>query len=101
MFDYRKLFDLTGRQALVVGAGSGIGEASALGLAAFGARVICADLNEEAAGKVAVEIRASGGQAESLAFDMRDGAASVKAIAALPDLEVLVCTPAINVQRWM
>jgi NAD(P)-dependent dehydrogenase (short-subunit alcohol dehydrogenase family) len=68
VFDYRKLFDLTGRQALVVGAGSGIGEASAQGLAAFGAHVICADLNEEAAGKVAVEIKASGGLAEAQTF---------------------------------
>lgn len=99
MFDYRKLFDLTGRQALVVGAGSGIGEASALGLAAFGAHVICADLNEDAAAKVAVEIKASGGHAEPLAFDMRDGAAAVKAIEARPDLDVLVCTPAINVRK--
>jgi NAD(P)-dependent dehydrogenase (short-subunit alcohol dehydrogenase family) len=99
VFDYRKLFDLTGRQALVVGAGSGIGEASAQGLAAFGAHVICADLNGEAAGKVAVEIKASGGLAEAQAFDMRDGAGSVKAIAALPDLDVLVVTPAINVRK--
>src|ERR1700740_712303 len=73
LFDYKKLFDLTGRQALVVGAGSGIGEAAALGLAAHGAHVICADLNVEAAQKVADDIKATGGKAESLAFDMRDG----------------------------
>ncbi|MEP7200351.1 MAG: 3-oxoacyl-ACP reductase, partial [Chloroflexota bacterium] len=45
MFDYRSMFDLHGRNALVVGAGSGIGAASAAALAAFGARVVCADLN--------------------------------------------------------
>src|SRR5918994_1403572 len=32
MFDYRSMFDLSGKPALVLGAGSGIGEASAQGL---------------------------------------------------------------------
>ena len=45
MLDYRSMFDLTGKKALVVGAGSGMGEAGAHGLAAFGARVFCADVN--------------------------------------------------------
>lgn len=50
--DYRTLFDMTDRQALVVGAGSGIGEAVARGLAAFGAVVTCADLDTAAAERV-------------------------------------------------
>jgi NAD(P)-dependent dehydrogenase (short-subunit alcohol dehydrogenase family) len=101
LFDYKKLFDLTGREALVVGAGSGIGEAAALGLAAHGAHVLCADLNVEAAQKVVDAIQAAGGQGEALAFDMRDGAAVIRAIAALPDLDVLVSTPAINVRKQL
>ena len=66
MFDYKKLFDLTGKQALVVGAGSGIGEAAAHGLAAHGAHVICGDLNLEAAQKVAADIKSAGGSGRSL-----------------------------------
>jgi NAD(P)-dependent dehydrogenase (short-subunit alcohol dehydrogenase family) len=99
LFDYKKLFDLTGRQALVVGAASGIGEAAALGLAAYGAYVLCADLNVEAARKVANAIKETGGKAEALAFDMRDGDAVIKAMTALPDLDVLVSTPAINIRK--
>ena len=99
LFDYKKLFDLSGKKALVVGAGSGIGEAAALGLGAHGAYVICADLNAEAAERVAESIRATGGQAVSQLFDVRDAEGVVQAINALPDLDVLVSTPAINVRK--
>ncbi|GLW26318.1 3-hydroxybutyrate dehydrogenase [Microbispora triticiradicis] len=47
---------LEGRTALVTGAGSGIGRACARRLAAEGAHVVVADVNAEAAGKVAAEI---------------------------------------------
>ena len=39
MPDYRKLFDLTGKTAVVLGAASGIGKSSAEALASLGARV--------------------------------------------------------------
>ena len=45
MFDYSKMFDLSGRRALVIGGASGIGQASALGLAAHGAEVVVADVD--------------------------------------------------------
>jgi NAD(P)-dependent dehydrogenase (short-subunit alcohol dehydrogenase family) len=47
----------------VVGSGSGIGEASAKRLAAEGAKVLVADINDAGAERVAEEIRAAGGQA--------------------------------------
>ncbi|WP_092109294.1 MULTISPECIES: SDR family NAD(P)-dependent oxidoreductase [Brevibacterium] len=43
------LFDLSGRTAVVVGAGSGLGQASAIGLADAGAHVVVADLNVDGA----------------------------------------------------
>jgi NAD(P)-dependent dehydrogenase (short-subunit alcohol dehydrogenase family) len=95
-FDYRRMFDLTGRLALVVGAGSGIGEASAHGLAAHGARVICADLDLTAAQRVARDI---GANADALQLDMRDSAAIAAALGTVPPPDVLVSTPSINVRK--
>ncbi len=57
---------LKDRVALISGSGSGIGEATAKRLAAEGAAVAVADLNEEGARRVAEEIRGAGGQAEAL-----------------------------------
>ena len=49
--------DLTGRVAIVTGAGSGIGRASALRLAEAGASVVCADLNGDGAEDTRARIR--------------------------------------------
>ncbi|MFD0902972.1 SDR family oxidoreductase [Actinomadura sediminis] len=48
---------------IVTGAAQGIGEVYARGLAAEGASVVVADINEEAGGRVAKEIRTDGGDA--------------------------------------
>ncbi len=54
---------VVGKTAIVTGGGSGIGEATARLLAKEGVKVVVADLNEEAANKVAESIVAGGGEA--------------------------------------
>lgn len=58
------------RTAVVTGAGSGIGQSVALRLAADGAAVACADIDEESSERTAGEIRAAGGEAQSFALDV-------------------------------
>jgi NAD(P)-dependent dehydrogenase (short-subunit alcohol dehydrogenase family) len=98
MYDYRSMFDLTGKTALVVGAGSGIGRASAGALAAFGATVHAADARLEAAEETAREL---GGDARAVEMDMTspESVASVARSIGAPD--VLVSTPSINVRKPM
>jgi NAD(P)-dependent dehydrogenase (short-subunit alcohol dehydrogenase family) len=65
-------FDFTGKVAIVTGAGGGIGQAYAEGLAAAGAAVMVADIADEKAAEVARSIVASGGTAESARVDVAD-----------------------------
>lgn len=103
MTDYRKLFDLTGRKALVLGAASGIGKASAEALGALGATVHCADLDLAKAEATAASIRAAGGQADASRADAASGAdiaaLVVRARAALGRIDIGVTTPGINIRK--
>lgn len=63
---------LTGRTALVTGAGSGIGRAIAIRLAKEGMPVAVLDINVESANKVVGEITSSGGQAIAEPCDITD-----------------------------
>ncbi|WNG83175.1 SDR family NAD(P)-dependent oxidoreductase [Mycobacterium sp. ITM-2016-00316] len=56
--------------AVVTGAGSGIGAAFAVELAARGGRVVCSDINENAARATVAEITAAGGEATALRCDV-------------------------------
>ena len=57
---YRAKFSLDGKTALVLGAASGIGRASAEAMAALGAHVICADQNREQVEAVAADLKRTG-----------------------------------------
>jgi NAD(P)-dependent dehydrogenase (short-subunit alcohol dehydrogenase family) len=61
-----------GKVAIVTGAGQGIGEAYAKALAAEGARVGIADLNDAQAARVAKEVESVGGTALSVKVDVAD-----------------------------
>ena len=97
--DFKTLFDLSGKTALVVGAASGIGRASALGLADFGAHVVVADLNLDGAAAVVSEIEAKGGRATAASANIGDASSVTALIDGIDKLDVLVCTPAINVRK--
>lgn len=58
------------RQALITGAGSGIGRALASGLAKQGLEIVASDLDLDAATKTAEQIIADGGKAHSVRLDV-------------------------------
>jgi NAD(P)-dependent dehydrogenase (short-subunit alcohol dehydrogenase family) len=88
-----------GKVAIVTGAAQGIGEAYARALAAEGARVVVADLNEEAGNRVAKEIEASGATAMYVRCDVSDAASATAlaeaTVAAYGGIDLLVNNAAI------
>jgi NAD(P)-dependent dehydrogenase (short-subunit alcohol dehydrogenase family) len=81
--------DLSGKVAIVTGAGRGIGRAHALALAAAGARVVVNDLGAALSGEghddtparqVADEIRAAGGEAAANGENVADFAAAARLV---------------------
>ena len=74
------MFDFSGQVAIVTGGASGIGGATARRLAADGANVLIADINEKAARKNASGIREAGGEAEVVLADVGDHADIVKIV---------------------
>ena len=85
--------------AVVTGAAQGIGEAYARALAAEGAAVVVADVNEESGNRVAQEIEASGGTAMFVRTDVSDPASAAALaeanVAAYGGIDLLVNNAAI------
>lgn len=71
---FHNLFDLSGKHALVTGAGGGLGRAICRGFAEFGADVACLDLTDEIATCAAQAVREYGRKALPVTCDVRDPA---------------------------
>ena len=96
------LFDLSGRTALVTGAGSGIGRRLAVGLAAAGADVSCLDLPRQRAelDRTSAEIAEHGRSARALEADVTDAESARSAVerheTELGPLEIAVNCAGVN-----
>ncbi|SKC06525.1 7-alpha-hydroxysteroid dehydrogenase [Soonwooa buanensis] len=78
--DTKKLFDLRGKTAIITGGGNGIGKASAIILAAFGANVVVSDYKTEDAEAVSTEINNNGGNSIALNCDVTKDEALVNLV---------------------
>jgi NAD(P)-dependent dehydrogenase (short-subunit alcohol dehydrogenase family) len=84
------VFDLSGRTALVTGAGQNVGAGIARCLAARGATVMVNDVFADRAQAVVDEIVESGGSAVVAPFDVTDMSAVVAAVDAVDRVDILV-----------
>jgi NAD(P)-dependent dehydrogenase (short-subunit alcohol dehydrogenase family) len=92
---------LTDRVAVITGGGGGIGAATAALLAAHGAHVVVADIDEALAEATVSAITADGGAAEAVIMDVRDRAA-VRALAStVLDRHGRVDVLVNNVGHWL
>jgi 3-oxoacyl-[acyl-carrier protein] reductase len=78
--DLVKAYSLSGRAAVVTGAGSGIGRQTAITFAQAGARVIIADVNSEGLDETAANLKAVDGDSEAVVTDV-SSKSSVDALA--------------------
>lgn len=94
-----RLFELSGKTAVVIGAGGGIGSAVAFGLAMHGADTICVDLNEGGVAETDRRIRSEGGKSEVSLANVLERDAVDSLVARHASAEIVVITPAIIVRK--
>ncbi|MFB2834888.1 SDR family oxidoreductase [Floridanema evergladense] len=93
--------ELTGKVAIVTGGGRGLGEAICRMLGGHGVITIVADIREELAEKVALEIQSDGGKAQALRLDISDAkqveSAISKIVSEYGHLDILINNAGIDV----
>ena len=90
------MFNLQHKNAVITGAGSGIGKSVALVFAQQGAVVHLVDINEKQAAAVADEIKTAGGNAIIHITDVSDQKKVVNVFAAIPRVDILVNSAGIS-----
>jgi NAD(P)-dependent dehydrogenase (short-subunit alcohol dehydrogenase family) len=98
-----KLFDLTGRAAIITGGSKGLGSAMAEGLASAGANVLLTSRHAEEAAETAAQIEADyGTKAIGMAADVTDpaqvAAMTERAIAEFGKIDILINNAGINIR---
>jgi NAD(P)-dependent dehydrogenase (short-subunit alcohol dehydrogenase family) len=96
---------LAGKTAVITGAASGIGAASAVLFAREGARVVVADRQEAAGAAVVAQITAAGGTASFVPTDVSHRAGNERLLAACLEqygrLDILFCNAGINLPKLL
>ena len=87
---------LDGKRAVVTGAGSGIGKATALLLARQGAEVLGLDVNESAAKDTVAAIMEDGGSGQAVACDVTNEKSVAEAFDKIGSLQILVNSAGIS-----
>lgn len=100
---FRGIFDLHGKVALVIGAGGGLGSVISCALADFGASIVAADLNLAAATRTADLCHREGRPSMALEIDVTDPQSSIdvvdEIIASAGQLDILVNSAGINIRK--
>lgn len=100
---FRQMFDLSDRVAVVVGGGGGLGRALACGLADFSARIVIADLDQQAAAETAAMCSRPGMEALSRPIDVTSHSGVQETFAEIASacgkVDILVNSVGINIRR--
>jgi gluconate 5-dehydrogenase len=98
----QKLFDLSGKTALVTGGSSGLGQAMAQALGEAGAELVLMSRNESQLSNAVAQLRQSGIQAHAVACDLSDPSAAkqgAQTVMATHGIDILVNAAGVNLRE--